>query len=191
MVNDVISISLMSKLFKNAKCKLSYGAMQLYQNVLNNHFNSLEETIDNLNEFALFKNEIPNYSKYEVLFTELQNANFIQIDIKRITFYNVWSKYIEIHRLKTINNKLQDANTFKDNVFKSQTLLETVAMKSKVSLADVKGLLEVFFAEQESIGKQYYNEADCRKHFIYWSNNNISNLQKPKVISKSKILGNE
>jgi len=191
MVNDVISISLMSKLFKNAKCKLSYGAMQLYQNVLNNHFNSLEETIDNLNEFALFKNEIPNYSKYEVLFTELQNANFIQIDIKRITFYNVWSKYIEIHRLKTINNKLQDANTFKDNVFKSQTLLETVAMKSKVSLVDVKGLLEMFFAEQESIGKQYYNEADCRKHFIYWSNNNISKVQKPKVISKSKILGNE
>ena len=191
MLNDVISISLMSKLFKNAKCKLSYGAMQLYQNVLNNHFNSLEETIDNLNEFALFKNEIPNYSKYEVLFTELQNANFIQIDIKRITFYNVWSKYIEIHRLKTINNKLQDANTFKDNVFKSQTLLETVAMKSKVSLVDVKGLLEMFFAEQESIGKQYYNEADCRKHFIYWSNNNISKVQKPKVISKSKILGNE
>ena len=191
MLNDVISISLMSQLFKNAKCKLSYGAMQLYQNVLNNHFNSLEETIDNLNEFALFKNEIPNYSKYEVLFTELQNANFIQIDIKRITFYNVWSKYIEIHRLKTINNKLQDANTFKDNVFKSQTLLETVAMKSKVSLVDVKGLLEMFFAEQESIGKQYYNEADCRKHFIYWSNNNISKVQKPKVISKSKILGNE
>ena len=191
MLNDVISISLMSQLFKNAKCKLTYGAMQLYQNVLNNHFNSLEETIDNLNEFTLFKNEIPNYSKYEVLFTELQNANFIQIDIKRITFYNVWSKYIEIHRLKTINNKLKDANTFKDNVFKSQTLLETVAMKSKVSLVDVKGLLEMFFAEQESIGKQYYNEADCRKHFIYWSNNNISKVQKPKVISKSKILGNE
>lgn len=191
MLNDVISISLMSQLFKNAKCKLTYGAMQLYQNVLNNHFNSLEETIDNLNEFALFKNEIPNYSKYEVLFTELQNANFIHIDIKRITFYNVWSKYIEIHRLKTINNKLKDANTFKDNVFKSQTLLETVAMKSKVSLVDVKGLLEMFFAEQESIGKQYYNEADCRKHFIYWSNNNISKVQKPKVISKSKILGNE
>lgn len=188
MIADVLSIKTMSSIFKDCKGKLSYGSMQLYQNILQHHFNDKEEVIGNLNEFEIKKHEIPNYTKYKKLFDELQNAELIKCNVERVLFFDKWTKHIQIFRMKA-NLKKNFATDFKDEMYNSHSLIEAVAMKLRIKKEDVNPLLQLFFAEQEGVQKEYATESDCRKHFIYWSQHNMNKIQKKRVTSNSKILG--
>jgi hypothetical protein len=189
MISDVFSIRAMSNIFKEAEVKLSYGAMQLYQNILQHHFSDKEEVVGNLNSFVMKFDDIPNYGKYRKELSELELAKLISFDnIDEIHFLDVWTKHIQLGRMKA-NNKMQLASAFKEEMQNSQQLLEAVAMKLRVKTDDVHKLLQLFFAEQDGIQKQYPNESECRKHFIYWSQHNANKIEKTTVRSTSKILG--
>ena len=84
---------------------------------------------------------------------------------------------------------MQLASDFKDEMYNSHQLVEAVAMKLRIKKQQVNELLQLFFAEQDGIQKEYANESECRKHFIYWSHNNSNKLQTITVKSTSKILG--
>ena len=187
MISDLISIRIMSNIFKESNVKLSYGAMQIYQNILQHHFKDKEEVIGNLNEFEIKTSEIPSYSKYKKFFDELENAELVFCNEKSILFYAKWSKHIQLFRLNKI--KMQLASDFKDEMYNSHQLVEAVAMKLRIKKQQVNELLQLFFAEQDGIQKEYANESECRKHFIYWSQNNSNKLQTITVKSTSKILG--
>lgn len=188
MISDIFSITAMSNIFKESKEKLSYGARQLYQNILQHYFSDKEETVANLNEFEIFYEYIPNYSKYSKQLTELNNAELIKLKETTILFKDVWTKHIQIGRMNE-NNIMQLASDFKDEMYNSHQLVEAVAMKLRIKKQEVNQLLQLFFAEQDGIQKKYNNEAECRKHFIYWSQNNVDKIEKTRVRSTSKILG--
>jgi hypothetical protein len=188
MIVDIFSIKTMSNIFKECNAKLSYGSMQLYQNILQHYFSDKEEVIGNLNEFKIKQEDIPNYSKYKNLIDELESAKLIKCNGQTILFYDKWTKHIQFFRM-IANHKMNFATDFKDEMYNSHSLIEVVAMKLGLKKADVNQLLQLFFAEQEGIKKEYPNESECRKHFIYWSQHNISKVHKTSVKSNSKILG--
>ena len=78
---------------------------------------------------------------------------------------------------------------YQENMYNSHSLVEAVAMKNRIKKEEVNQLFKLFFSEQNGIGKEYQNESECRKHFIYWCNNNLNKVVKVKVKSKHKILG--
>jgi hypothetical protein len=187
MINDIISIRVMNNIFKECN-KLSYGAMQLYQNILQHYFCDKEEVIGNLNDFEIKQVSIPNFTKHVNRFVELQNAKLISIDDEVILFHDVWTKHIHLFRMKT-DFKLYFATDFKDEMYNSRLLDEAITMKYKLNSQDVHNLLQMFFAEQDGTKKQYPNESECRKHFMYWCKYNSDKTQKTSVKSKNKILG--
>jgi hypothetical protein len=188
MISDIISIKAMSSIFKETNCKLSTRSMQLYQNILQHYFDDKEEIIGNLSSFEVPFDYIPNHKKYELQLHELTRANLIEIKKDTILFYDVWTKHIQLIRL-TERIKLQLASAYKEEMYNSQQLVEAVAMKLRIKKENVQQLLEMFFVEQDGIGKEYVNESECRKHFIYWSQNNADKIEKTSVKSNSRILG--
>jgi len=189
MISDLISIKVMNNIFKECKLKLSNNSMQLYQNILQHSFSDKEETIGNLNAFKFNIKDIPNYKKYLNQFIELQKCDLIEINETYVLFKNKWQPHINISRMIMIKNDNCNASKYLDEMLKSQQLIELVAMKLKIKLEEVNELMIMFFKEQDGIGKTYFNESECRKHFIYWSQFNQKKIVKNKVISKSKILG--
>lgn len=188
MLSDVISIAAMSNVFKEAEQKLSNSSRQLYQNILQHYFSDKEELLANLNEFEVGYDYIPKYEKWKKQFTELDNAKLIKLKQTTILFFDKWSAHIQLHRM-TKQHKMQLASDFKDEMYNSHQLVEAVAMKLRIKKQEVNQLLQLFFAEQDGIGKTYQNESECRKHFIYWCQNNINKIAKSSVKSNSKILG--
>lgn len=189
MINEVISISVMDKIFKAVDIKLSFSSMQFYQNCINHHFSKQEEDIVNLNEFYISYDKLKNLEKYKLQLTQLEEAKLIVLEKNNFLFLNVWSKHLQLYRFENNNYKLSSVMDYKDEMYNSRSLLELVAMKSRINKEEVNQLLELFFSEQYAIGKEYQNESECRKHFIYWSNNNIKKVVKVKVKSKNQILG--
>ncbi len=189
MINEVISISVMDNIFKEVDIKLSYGSMQFYQNCINYHFSKQEEDILNLNEFQISYSQLKNLEKYRLQLTQLQEAKLIVLEKDNVLFLNVWSKHLQLYRFKKNDYKLYSVMNYKDEMYNSNSLLEAVAMKNRIKKEEVNQLLQLFFAEQDAIGKEYQNESECRKHFIYWCNNNLNKVVKVKVKSKSQILG--
>jgi hypothetical protein len=189
MINEVISILVMDKIFKEVDIKLSFGSMQFYQNCLNHHFASKEEELVNLNEFYISYDKLKNLEKYKLQLTQLEEAKLIVLEKDNILFLNVWSKHLQLYRFKNNIHKLTSVMEYQENMYNSHSLVEAVAMKNRIKKEEVNQLLQLFFSEQNGIGKEYQNESECRKHFIYWSNNNINKVVKVKVKSKSQILG--
>jgi hypothetical protein len=74
----------------------------------------------------------------------------------------------------------------------NKSLMDLICMKHKISIEKAYELVELFFQEQEAVLTKYYNESECSKHFMNWSNIYLSK-NKPvseKVKSNSKIIGN-
>lgn len=188
MISDVLSIKAMSNIFKECDKKLSYGAMQLYQNLLQHHFSSQEEHVGNLNEFVIKYQDIPSYEKYRKLLTELDVAKLIELSNDGMKFLDVWTKHIQLSRFREFS-VMKTASEFQDEMQTSQQLIETVGMKARLKREEVNSLLATFIKEQDAIGKKYQNQADCRKHFMYWVLRNADKTEKSKVTSSAKILG--
>ena len=121
--------------------------------------------------------------------TNLDKAKLVVLEKDNILFLNVWSKHLQLYRFKNNTHKLTSVMEYQENMYNSHSLVEAVAMKNRIKKEEVNQLFKLFFSEQNGIGKEYQNESECRKHFIYWCNNNLNKVVKVKVKSKHKILG--
>lgn len=189
MISDLLSIKVMKQIFDNeCKSKINATSMIIYQYGLLRHFDNLEETINNLNEFEVDISTINNYSNFTDNFLQLKNAGLIEIKDKTICFKDVWRKYINTSRMKYLNNSGK-ADDFKDQMYNSHQLVELIMMKYKVSKKNVNELLQLFFAEQAATQNTYADESQCRMHFVNWVKTNKDKVSSTKATSSGKILG--
>jgi hypothetical protein len=176
-----------------AEHKLSSMSKSLYINCLFGYFKGKEVNEKNSIAFEIFINDIKNYSKWQKNFQELHKAKLIKIENDRINFINHWGQFIERAKLSTEKLFVKtDVNSFYEQLINNKSLMDLICMKHKISYQKAIELVELFIQEQNAVLNKYYNESECSKHFINWTNTYISK-NKPtseKVISKGKILGN-
>jgi hypothetical protein len=193
----VINLYTIDKIFnEDAEIKLSTMAKMLYVNCLTHHFKGKTPTVSNAVAFDIFKNDIPNYMKYERVFEELHKAGLVVVGINAVSFVNCWGKHIDRSLLDKVSPQeyvagfqFQTPEQFKDELLKNQTLYELTAMKHKISKRQLETLIELFVKEQTTFDKKYQNFADCIKHFTYWIPHNLDKTTKENIKSSSKLLG--
>lgn len=188
----VISLFIIDKIFTlSGGNKISPNAQMLYINILMHHFRYLEAKQVNCEAFSFGIEEFPNFNKYKKLLVELESFNIIQITATKIIFYNMWSQYIDRSLLDVELKSFEPmgAIAFKDEMEKSEQLIELSAMKHKISKTHVVKLIDLFIREQDSFKKTYPNYGDCVKHFTYWLTSNHHKIPKESIKSTNKMLG--
>ena len=195
-MTDIITIRVIDNIFKEADIKLSSLAKMLYINLLTYHFTDKKPTVINAVAFDIFKNDIPNYEKYQKLFEELHKGNLILIQIDRISFNNCWGKHINRDLLDKVDVNVfvsgfqfQKPEFFKQELLNSQSLYELSAMKHKITKVQLDELINLFIKEQTTFEKNYSSFADCIKHFTYWLPKNIHKSVTKHMKSSAKLLG--
>jgi hypothetical protein len=176
--------------------KLKPLTKMLYINCLMHHFRDKKPTVANAVAFSIFINDIPNYDVYERMFQELHKAGLVVIGISDIRFENVWGKHIDRSKLDKVSPQeyvagfsFSKASGFKDEMLKSDSLIELLQMKHKISGKQIETLIALFVKEQDAFEKQYSSYADCTRHFTYWIPNNVSKAVGETVKTGAKILG--
>ena len=176
--------------------KLKPLTKMLYINCLMHHFRDKKPTVANAVAFSIFISDIPNYDTYEKMFQELHKAGLVIIGISDVRFENVWGKHIDRTKLDKVSPQeyvagfsFAKASGFKEDMLKSDSLIELLQMKYKISRKQIETLISLFIKEQDAFEKQYSSYADCTKHFTYWIPNNISKAQSETVKTGAKILG--
>ena len=176
--------------------KLKPLTKMLYINCLMHHFREKKPTVANAVAFSMFINDIPNYDTYEKMFQELHKAGLVVIGISDVRFENVWGKYIDRTKLDKVSPQeyvagfsFAKASGFKDDMLKSDSLIELLQMKHKISGKQIETLIALFVKEQDAFEKQYSSYADCTRHFTYWIPNNVSKAVGETVKTGAKILG--
>jgi hypothetical protein len=193
----VINLFVVDKIFNEVATKtLTVQAKMLYINCLTYHFKEKKPSIANAYAFEIFKNDVPNYKKYQPIFEELHKAELVIIREDAICFPNCWGKFIDYSLLKKVDPntyvaglQIQGVEAYSTEMVKSNSLKELCCMKHKISIRQVELLLELFVKEQLSIQKKYNGYTDCSKHFINWIPANIDKVPKEVVKSKNKLLG--
>jgi hypothetical protein len=193
----IINLFVIDKIFNEvATKKLSIQSMMIYINCLTYHFKEKKASVINSYAFDIFKNDIPNYKKYQIVFEELHKAELVMIREDAISFLNCWGKYIDHSLLEKVDAYTyvagynpQGVDAFAQEMQKSVQLKELCCMKQKVTMAQCDLLLDMFIKEQKSIQKTYSGYTDCSKHFINWIPANIDKVPKEVVKSKNKLLG--
>ena len=188
MINEVISIAIMDKIFDQAKTKLKPGVRMLYQNILNHWFSKKEQNVAYLSQFEMHKTDV-KFDTFKNDFETLQKAKLIEISETKIKFLDVWSKHIPTHLLASEKYKRIKASEVKDELYNSHALTDIVRMKYRITIKQCNQLLQMFFLEQEGIETKYNNEGQVRKHFIYWCQNNLDKIKSDSIKSNNKILG--
>ena len=176
--------------------KLKPLTKMLYINCLMHHFREKKPTVANAVAFSMFINDIPNYDTYEKMFQELHKAGLVVIGISDVRFENVWGKYIDRTKLDKVSPQeyvagfsFAKASGFQDDMLKSDSLIELLQMKHKISGKQIETLIALFVKEQDAFEKQYSSYADCTRHFTYWIPNNVSKAVGETVKTGAKILG--
>jgi hypothetical protein len=192
MINKHISLYVIDEIFsKEAKTSLSVYAKMLYINCITHHFKDKEPYITNLNEFSLPKSSLNNQTKFNALFSELEQAGLIKINFDTILFFNHWTKYMDISRMSNdvFIPKSYSCLDFNDQMYNAHQLIELCAMKNKIAKSQVIKLMKMFFDEQIALETKYPNEQECKKHFLYWVAYNKDKVSNETVKSGAKILG--
>jgi regulator of RNase E activity RraB len=192
----VINLQVIDNIFSESEVKLSSMAKMLYINILTHHFKDKKPTVVNAIAFDVFKNDIPNYSKYSMLFEELHKGGLINIGNDRISFFNSWGKHINRNLLDKVTPdvyvagfQFQNPEQFKEDLKTNVGLHELCAMKNKISIKQVTDLIDLFIKEQVTFSKKYTDFSDCVRHFTFWLPNNISKTTNEHVKSNKKLLG--
>lgn len=193
----VINLYTIDKILnEDAEIKLSTMAKMLYINCLTYHFKNKKATVSNAVAFDIFKNDIPNYEKYNKIFEELHKAGLVIVGMNAVSFNNLWGKHIDRSLLDKVSPQeyvagfqFQTPEQFKDELMKNQTLYELTSMKYNVSKKQLESLIFLFVKEQTTFDKKYHNFADCIKHFTYWIPHNLDKTTKEHIKSTSKLLG--
>lgn len=193
----VINLYAIDKIFAEcSEVKLKPLTKMLYINCIMHHFRDKKPTVANAVAFSMFVNDIPNYDIYEKMFQELHKAGLVVIGLSEIRFENVWGKHIDRSKLDKVSPQeyvagftFSKASGFKDEMTKSDSLIELLQMKYKISRKQIEALIPLFVKEQDNFEKQYSSYADCIKHFTYWIPNNVSKAQSETVKTGAKVLG--
>ena len=189
MINDIISIKLMSDIFKEANIKVKPATQMIYQNVLNHWFSQQTENLGNLSFFTMFKKDL-KFDSYKSHYAQLESAGLVTLSEHKVTFVDVWSKHVPAYRLHEVKHKLILADECKDEMYNSHSLRDLMGMRYKINRKQSQELLNMFFAEQNTIQQNYNNVGAVKKHFIYWSQNNLEKVKsQANVKSAGKILG--
>jgi hypothetical protein len=163
--------------------------MILYQNVVNHYFSDKEERFVNVCEFRIPRSNIPRYEQHHESFMELQSANLVRVETYDVLFFERWTKYISPTRFLK-HDVVNDVGHYMEALMSSDILLDTIAVRISKTKKDVVKMLELFVVEQQALGKTYMNDVECKKHFMYWCQQQQANHgHKQSAISTSKILG--
>jgi len=193
----VINLYTIDKILnEEAEVKLSPLAKMLYIGCLTHHFKNKKPTVASAVAFDMFMNDIPDYTKYEKLFQELHKAGLVVIGNTEVRFNNCWGKHIDRSKLDKVSPEeyvagftFLPASKYKEEMLKSQSLVELTLMKNKITRKQFEALLELFVKEQDTFEKKYTGYTDCARHFSSWIPYNVSKTQGEVVKSSSKILG--
>ena len=192
----IITLHTIDKIFEEAEKQISAASKMIYINCLMHHFREKSATVVNAVAFEIFKNDLKNYDKFVKNFEELHKAGLVIVSHERITFQNMWGQHIDRTKLDKVNPmhfvgsfEFSLASTYKDEMLNSQSLIELLQMKHRLSKQHFIKLLELFVKEQDTFESKYKSYGECTKHFTFWLNNNIDKLPKDTVKSSAKLLG--
>ena len=114
--------------------------------------------------------------------------DYVKLDgADKETFISEITKDIEQYRQAYVG--LQPSDKFFEDLQKNDYLIQLCGMKYRLSVFQIKSLIELFVAEQKTFGKMYRNYGDCVKHCTYWIGSNTDKAPKEGVKSTGKILG--
>ena len=190
MISNKISIETMRQIFMHdAKVKCDAYDKMIYQSVLAHHFKNKITNIHLLSEFSMSKESL-KFEKFKKHFLKLQEAELIKINSGDVLFLDVWAKYVNLTEFGQEKFTSITVQSIKDELYQSHSLNELIRMKYKVTIKRANDLLILFIKEQEVVQTQYNNEAQIRKHFVYWCQSNLDKINSAEQVkSKSKILG--
>ena len=100
---------------------------------------------------------------------------------------NEITRDIELYKQAFVG--LQPSEKFFEDLKNNQYLVQLCGMKYRLSTHQVKSLVEMFIAEQQTFGKMYRNNGECVKHCTYWIGSNGDKVPKESVKTTGKILG--
>lgn len=192
----IINLYVIDKIFENLEVKVGATSRMLYINCLTHYFRDKSAIVSNATAFELFEEDFKDYTKFKKNMQELHKAGLVTIGIKSIVFNNHWGQHIDRSQLEKVGVNeyvagftFKKASEYKDELLKSDQLIELAQMQYKLTKADLIQLIELFIKQQSTFEKTYSNFSDCIKHFSFWLPKNISNTGKEKVKSTGKILG--
>ena len=194
---DIITLKVIQMIFENAEIEVSQMTKMVYINCLIHHFKDKKATLNNSVAFEVFDTDF-DFQKFKKNFQELHKAGIVTLNGSIITFNNVWGKHIDRTKLDVeeteTNSRINfiPADKLKDELLKSQSLLDVCRMRYKLSNEQITNLINLFIIEQTAFNKTYNNPNDCLKHFTYWLNYNKDKSEikeSVKVKSKGKLLG--
>lgn len=195
---ELFTLKTIKQIFED-RYEVSSMAMMIYINCLMNEFDKKPMLIENATSFIILKNKF-NYKKFESYFQELQLAEVLSCNGSKdfITFHNVWSKYIDVNKLKSNEEDLiprivvVDKNTI-DEIYKDIGIVQACNIKHSLNENAIKELAINFVYEQIAINKTYRDWGDLVKHFLSWVQYHIDKFvpknENKNIKSKSKILG--
>ena len=195
----IINLFVIDKIFTEvAEVRLSPMSKMLYINCLTHHFTDKPCNVSSAVAFEIFEDDIKGYDKYRRYFQELHKAKLVTIGIRVIVFNNVWGKYIDRSKLNSVSPEkyvagfsFRPIDDFKEDLLKSNQLVELSQMKHRLSKSQIKKLIDIFIAEQRTFQKKYTNLSDCIKHCTYWIGNNSHQAPAENIKSSGKILGRD
>jgi hypothetical protein len=194
---ELFTLKTIKDIFED-RYKVSSMAILIYINCLMKEFDNKPMLIEHGTSFIIFKNKF-NYKKFEKHFKELELAEVLSCngDKDFITFHNVWSKYIDVHRLKSneedlLPNLVKVDKTIIEQLSNDIGVIQACNIKHSLNTNAIKELSINFVFEQIAINKTYRNWGDLVKHFLSWVQYHKDKFVKEEnknIKSKSKILG--
>lgn len=191
MLTKHITLYVIDRIFTiEAKKILNAHAKMVYINCLSNHFKNLDAYISNLGDFFVDTSNIPVFDTFKPLFDELFDAGLIEISEGGYIFKNKWSAHMNLSALpKEKPHSRITLQEWHTRLSGSEEFIEICGMKNRISLSEVRTLLQLFITEQKALSMEYANEVECKKHFMNWIPFNVDKQKKKTVVSKGQILG--
>jgi hypothetical protein len=187
---ELITLQTIKNLLDLSKTDLSSKDKMLYINCLYGYFVDKTATIENLESFDIYINDLKNYSSWSKNFENLHNAELIEVTKTKITFFNHWSNFINLDVVITEEEKFD--NGIEQKLLENRSMIDVVGMKNRLSIDQIKQLIKIFVKEQKATDSKHKDEGEYAKHFIYWVRTNLDNVSQEKqssVKSAGKLLG--
>jgi hypothetical protein len=187
---ELITLQTIKNLLDLSKTDLSSKDKMLYINCLYGYFVDKTATIENLESFDIYINDLKNYLSWSKNFENLHNAELIEVTKTKITFFNHWSNFINLDVVITEEEKFDDG--IEQKLLENRSMIDVVGMKNRLSIDQIKQLIKIFVKEQKATDSKHKDEGEYAKHFIYWVRTNLDNVSQEKqssVKSAGKLLG--
>jgi hypothetical protein len=182
ILTEAVGISAMSKM--------------IYINCLMHHFRNKPPTASALVAFDLFKEDFGDFEKYKRNFQELHKTGLVELGFDKISFNNMWGKYIDWSQLEKVSANVyvgglqfKSIKDFEKDLKSNQSMVELAQIKFHISAQQVEKLVTLFIKEQETFQKTYMSLSDAIRHCTSWIGINAAKVPAETIKSKGKILG--